>query len=81
MSYWPVYKSMIMRKVLSPSHTKILSDSFHQFLTKYVEPFEANMPRVVTNYPGPKAIQATRQISEIVGNSTLIKEIIPQQEK
>jgi hypothetical protein len=67
MSYWPVYKSMNLRKILSPHQTKGLSDSFHQFLSKYVEPFEALMPRMVTNYPGPKALQATHQLSDIIG--------------
>ena len=69
MSYWPVYKSMNLRKILSPHQTKALSDGFHQFLNKYVEPFEADMPRMVTQNPGPKSLRAVQQMSEIIGKN------------
>lgn len=72
MSYWPVYKSMNLRKILSPRQTKTLSDSFHQYFTRFVEPFEADMPRMVTSNPGPKAIAATRTMNELIGNSTVL---------
>jgi hypothetical protein len=81
MSYWPVYKSMNLRRILSPLKTKCLSDSFHQFLHNYVEPFEALMPKMVTNYPGPKALQATHQISDIIGIFILKKLTIKIKEK
>jgi hypothetical protein len=81
MSYWPVYKSMNLRKILSPRQTKCLSDSFHQFLSKYVEPFEAVMPRMVTDYPGPKALRATHQISDIIGIFILNKLTIKFKER
>lgn len=72
MSYWPVYKSMNLRKVLTPNQTKTLSDTFHQFFSRYIEPFEAIGPKSVTSYPGPRSLEAHQQISNILGMRNLI---------
>ena len=67
MSYWPVYKSMNLRKYLSPNQTKTLSDGFHRIMDKYVEPFEASAPKMITKHPGPRAIEASAQLSSLIG--------------
>ena len=76
MSHWPVYKSMNLRKILSPHQTKALSDSFHQFFSRYIEPFEAVMPNKVTQFPGPNALLASSQISQLVGKAITVMQVI-----
>jgi len=68
MSYWPVYKSMNLRKYLSPRQTQSISDTFHQYFSKFVEPFEADRPRMITQNPGPKAIVASSRVNDLIGN-------------
>jgi hypothetical protein len=58
---------MNLRRVLSPNQTKLISDTFHQFFSKYIEPFEAIRPHTITQFPGPKALSASNQISELIG--------------
>src|SRR4051812_19701003 len=62
---------MNLRKFLSPKQTEALSNTFHHFFSKYVEPFEASSPQIVTNYPGPKTIELTSKMNQIIGKIQL----------
>jgi 4-aminobutyrate aminotransferase/(S)-3-amino-2-methylpropionate transaminase len=74
MSYWPVYKFMNLRKVLNPNQTAKVSDTYHKLVSALIEPYEAPNPKVLTAFPGPKAIELSQTMSNILYNKD--KEII-----
>jgi 4-aminobutyrate aminotransferase/(S)-3-amino-2-methylpropionate transaminase len=76
MSHWPVVKFMPLRKALSPKFTDKLSESFHSFFNKLIEPYEAVQPRVMTNFPGPKVLAFNESISKTIANSYNLREAI-----
>jgi 4-aminobutyrate aminotransferase/(S)-3-amino-2-methylpropionate transaminase len=76
MSHWPVYKLMPLRKALPPSVTTKLSNTFHNIMSKVVEPYEAAEPKIITKYPGPKALAFNESMSQTIANSDQLREVI-----
>jgi 4-aminobutyrate aminotransferase/(S)-3-amino-2-methylpropionate transaminase len=76
MSYWPVYKFMGLRKALPPKVTDKMSEVVHQFFNKFIEPYEAVAPKVVTSYPGKNLLQFNETMSESIANSDNLREVI-----
>lgn len=74
MSHWPVIKFMPLRKALPPSVTDKLSNTFHSFFNKFIEPYEAARPRVITNFPGPQVLELNNMISHSIANSNELRE-------
>ncbi len=76
MSHWPVIKFMPLRKALPPQLTNKLSDGFHAFFSKMIEPYEAVQPKIVTNFPGPKVLAFNESMSKTIANSDKLREAI-----
>jgi len=76
MSHWPVYKFMPLRKALPPSMTTNLSNTFHNVMSKFVEPYEAAAPKIITNFPGPKSLAFNESMSQTIANSDKLREVI-----
>ena len=76
MSHWPVYKFMPLRKALNPTATTIISDTFHNVMSKFIEPYEAPCPNVNTKFPGPKLSAMNESMSKTIATSDNIKEVI-----
>jgi 4-aminobutyrate aminotransferase/(S)-3-amino-2-methylpropionate transaminase len=74
MSYWPTYKFMNLRKVLTPKQTSMLSDATAKILSAVIEPFEEPHPKMLTAYPGPKALEYSQSLSNVLFNKN--KEVI-----
>jgi 4-aminobutyrate aminotransferase/(S)-3-amino-2-methylpropionate transaminase len=66
MSYWPTYKFMNLRKVLNPKQTAKLSDAYNIIASTLIEPYEAPHPRVVTNFPGPKSLELSQSMPNVL---------------
>lgn len=73
---FPQYKLLNFRKFLSPKQTDKLSDSYHNFYNKFIEPYEAMEPFVRTSFPGPKTIEYNAKLSKIIGNNQNLRETI-----
>jgi 4-aminobutyrate aminotransferase/(S)-3-amino-2-methylpropionate transaminase len=73
---FPEYKLLNFRKFLSPKQANKLSDSFHNFYNKFVEPYEAMQPEIHTSFPGPKTIEYNAKLSKIIGNNQNLREVI-----
>ena len=65
---FPKYKSMNLRKFVSPKTTEKLSDTFHNLFSKYIEPFESDAPKMVTAFPGPKYLEMSGKMNSVMGN-------------
>ena len=66
---WPVKKHLYFRKLLNPSQTTKLSDFVHNFYNSFIEPYEAQGPKMITrDYPGPKAIEFQQHMSHSIAN-------------
>lgn len=75
MKHWGKFKLMWMRKGLSKKTTDNLSDKIHSTFSKYVEPYEADSPLVVTKFPGPKMVLHNEILSQSIGTSHKDKNI------
>jgi len=76
MRHYPNYKFLNFRKFLGPKQTDKLSDSFHNFYNKFIEPYEVTEPKIVTNFPGPKTIENNTKLGKIIANNQNLREII-----
>lgn len=76
MRNFPQYKLLNFRKFLSPKQTDKLSDSFHSFFNKFVEPYEALQPEAHTSFPGPKTIEYNAKLGKIIANNQNLREVI-----
>lgn len=76
MRHFPHYKLLNFRKILSPKQTDKLSDAFHGFYNKFIEPFEVTQPSVKTAFPGPKAVEYNQKMSNFLANDANLREVI-----
>jgi 4-aminobutyrate aminotransferase/(S)-3-amino-2-methylpropionate transaminase len=76
MSHWPTYKFMNFRKAFSPQTTTKMSDTFHNIMSKFIEPYEAAGPVISSTFPGPKALSYNERISHTLINSENVREVI-----
>lgn len=76
MRHYPNYKLLNLRKFLSPKQTDKISDSFHNFFNKFVEPYEASEPTIKTSFPGPKTVLANQKIGKFIANNSTTREVI-----
>jgi 4-aminobutyrate aminotransferase/(S)-3-amino-2-methylpropionate transaminase len=74
MSYWPKYKLMNLRKILTPKGTDKASNMYHKIFSTLIEPYEAPSPKVITSYPGPKTQDHLQSFSNVLFNRN--KELI-----
>lgn len=80
MRKWPHYKFMAFRKALSPKITDKLSDAYHGFMSRTIEPYESSAPHVITKFPGPKTLEINYQMSKTIGNSNELREVLNMNE-
>lgn len=76
MSHWPLYKFMNFRKLLSPKQTTRMSDSMHNMISRFIEPYEPAAPRTVTQFPGPLTVEYNNSLSKFLSNKQEIKEVL-----
>jgi 4-aminobutyrate aminotransferase/(S)-3-amino-2-methylpropionate transaminase len=56
--------------------TTNLSNTFHNVMSKFVEPYEAAAPKIITNFPGPKSLAFNESMSQTIANSDKLREVI-----
>ncbi len=76
MRHYPQYKLLNFRKFLSPKQTDNLSDKFHNFYSKFIEPYEVTEPKMVTFFPGAKNIEYNTKLGRIIANNQNNRDII-----
>lgn len=76
MRHWSNFKLMYLRKAISPRTTNLLSDTYHSFISKVIEPYEAEHPVVKTSFPGPLTSEHNSEIALTFVKGGRIREII-----
>jgi 4-aminobutyrate aminotransferase/(S)-3-amino-2-methylpropionate transaminase len=74
--YFPNYPLLSLRKSLNEKQSSKLSDAFHQFFNKFIEPYEAISPNIVSDFPGIKAKDYNSHLKSVVQNGNIEREVI-----
>lgn len=76
MRNFPEYKLLNFQKFLNPKQTAKLSDGYHSFFNKFIEPYEVLKPTCKTEFPGPNTIATNKKIGKLLGNNGNIREVL-----